>query len=543
MALSFAQALREFNSDNQKARVVAARRLLKEAGEPGVVSSVISHDPESGFRPGVMAALGVPDEYARQAAQYLGSWHGTLTQQPRVVAFHVGEGPDRMHTIRATVQPAALADALRAAGVHHFTLRTSPTHTHAHVYDASGTRDFTGLAQGLPGGYATHVGGTGFRLGQGAGADAGSAGPASAAYRDSIRAAEAGAEADGVPPAGVVKLSREAVPSLLAAAREGQKTGQYLPTAILADALEESGMHADEKSLVHAKFAGPHDITPGKGGVRIRQRMPDTQELLPGRHVIHWAPDRGGGHHFVYTIPSTWQGGHTFHITRFSGERHPELGFLLAHRLTEGPSSTTDLEEAIRVADKGASDTRRVSLARKKGGPYAKELKPWAAALAEVPDDAGRRGILADWLEEHGHHHSEADIHRLRTHVGDMFITRHPVSGKVVAVPGKPVATLEGLLKHREANSLPALMRDYAPPTHLEFIHGPQGIAAVHAWPTDEHPDGDHFGVSLFDPMGRMMRRATDSTNNDSYHVHGTGPRPREVARRHALRHAFDTPV
>jgi hypothetical protein len=149
MPLSFAQAFREFSSTNTQARVDAARRLLREAGEPGVVSAVIAHDTD-GYRPAVMAALSVPDEYAREAARYLGAWHGSVTQQPRVVAFHVGEGADRLHTIRAVMQPEQLADALKAAGVHHFALRTTPTHAVAHVYDQGGTRDFTTFARSLP---------------------------------------------------------------------------------------------------------------------------------------------------------------------------------------------------------------------------------------------------------------------------------------------------------------------------------------------------------------------------------------------------------
>lgn len=324
---SLAQALRELGSRNQKAREAAARALLREAGEPGTVASVLHHR-DGGYYPAVLAALAADDSYAKQAASYLGAWHGTVTQAPRVVAFHAHpDGADRLHVVRAQVQPEELASALRGAGVGSFSLRPGTGATTGFVYDRGGLYDFTHIAARLPGGSSNFTPGTGERLGEGSGTDADAAdrGPV-AAYRDHIRrheAAVAGAS-DGVPAAGVMKLAR-----------------------------------------------------------------------LP----------RG----------------------------------------------------AMRHAD----------------------LKTWRAVIAKMPEDRVRRGALADWLEERGHHHDDLTLHLLREHEGPVFLARHPRTKKAVAVAGHPVTddgTFMALLHQRRGGAQPVQFA-YRPTE--EFHHGPRGITRI----------------------------------------------------------------
>jgi len=342
---SLGHALRELGSRNQQAREEAARRLLRESGERGTVASVLAHHPERGFRPSVLAALAVGDEYAREASRYLGAWHGSLTQEPDTVAFHTHpEGTDKMHVLHTSAGPEQLARVLNAAGVQRFALRPGPTRTTAFVYDHGGMYDLNPLAARLPNGSANHTAGTGQRLGQGAGAHDDGSVPHDS-YREHIRAVEGG------------------------------------------------GTGAPER--VH------------------------LARLKPG---------------------------------------------------------------AIRAAD----------------------LKTWQKVLAAVPEDGVRRGVLADWLEERGHHHSQADLDRLRSHEGPLFVTRHPVSKRVVAVPGTPVRTVGDLNERREAHGHGRV--NTGPDTafglldHTPVFHGPGGIAVVmpyRAHGTWGRADLDHTGRYL----------------------------------------------
>ncbi len=132
-------ALRELGSRNQLARERAAKALLREAGEPGAVASVIAHHPELGFRASVMATLATGDHYAQEAARYLGAWHGTLAKEPETVAFHAHEdGADKLHVIHVPTDPMQTAEALRSAGVQRFAIRPGNGRSTAFVYDQGG---------------------------------------------------------------------------------------------------------------------------------------------------------------------------------------------------------------------------------------------------------------------------------------------------------------------------------------------------------------------------------------------------------------------
>ena len=126
------------------------------------------------------------------------------------------------------------------------------------------------------------------------------------------------------------------------------------------------------------------------------------------------------------------------------------------------------------------------------GAARAKDLKPWAKSLAEMPEDRVRRGSFADFLEERGHHHSEDDLKRLRDHDGPLFVVRHPKSGKVVAVPGAPV-TLDEINRKRASGRAMAL-----DPELVEVFHGHGGVHLTYRVPgTDNTPNYAHTTGAL----------------------------------------------
>jgi len=363
-------ALRELGSKNQQARERVARQLLSEAGEPGAVTSVIAHHPEHGFRASVLAALATGDGYARDASRYLGAWHGSLTQEPRTVAFHAHEdGPDKLHIVSLPTDAATTADALRNLGVHRFSLQPRQGATRAFIYDEGSNFDFTNFA-GRLNGRAVHTTGTGQRLGEG-----------SSAYRDAIRAI------DGSGASGATAAS-----------------------------------------------AGPRP-----------------------------APQR-----------------------------------LSLARLRPG---------AIRASD----------------------FKTWRTMLATMPTDKLRRGVFADWLEERGHHHDQATLDALRSHEGPMFVTRHPASKKVVAVPGAPIRTDAemGALTDPVTRGVFSTL----PGTLIRYVHGPRGIARIRAaeYAHRNYPyvveHYDHAGHATDAPgAGIPWRAATDLAHaNRLAHLHAFG--------------------
>jgi uncharacterized protein (TIGR02996 family) len=377
---SLAQALRELGSRNQKAREAAARALLREAGEPGTVASVLHHG-EGGYRPAVLAAIAADESYARQAAAYLGAWHGTVTQHPSTVAFHSHEGgADRLHVIRAQVPPDAMADALRQTGARSFSLRPTDGGTTGFVYDAGGLLDFTPLAARLPGGNAVFSAGTGQRLGQGAGPDAG--GGAVAAYRDHIRRAEAAAEGAG------------------------------------AEA----------------------------------QRVPTPARV----------------------------------------------------RLARLPAG------AMRAAD----------------------LRTWQKVVAKMPDDRTRRGALADWLEERGHHHDDLTLDLLRHHDGPVFLARHPRTKKAVAVAGEPVRSAADLDSLRDTSGGDAYYRTQR---IVHIAHGPRGIGVAIQEPDRFATPESSYSVDRLRHDGWVEDSAIRHPDFNPFSFHAT----RQEAIRAAQRHAF----
>lgn len=238
-------ALRELASRNQRAREQAARALLRQAGEPGAVASVIAHHPELGFRAGVMAALATGDHYAGDAAKYLGAWHGSLTREADTIAFHAhDDGADRLHVVHAPVDASTLADALRTVGIHRFSIRPGENST-AFVFDPGATFDLTSLARNLRG-RSIHTSGTGQRLGEGSGTD----------YREHIRSVEASAGASPAPervsPARLARLPAGAI-----RAKElgtwtkvlGESPTDRVRRGVFADWLEERGHHHDDATL------------------------------------------------------------------------------------------------------------------------------------------------------------------------------------------------------------------------------------------------------------------------------------------------------
>lgn len=306
MRYDLAHALREYLSKNQQARLYAVKRLLAESGEKGDADSVIAHHPELGYRPGVLAALSVPPEYASDAARYLGAWHGTLTQDPDAVGFTVGDGPDKLHILTLPQKPSVVAQRLRDAGVPRFSLRPTDTHTHAFVYDAGSVLNLAPLAESLNGRHQS-VTGSGVRLGQGAGAPADAAPDATAArasYRNHIRAAE-GATADRIRLARMKKCKKC-----------GKKhRGKHTCVALPGTYFEGGGLP-----------------------VQLARRVSVTKkELKPWRDALRDRPENGpvfadwleekGAHHDDATLQALRGGEGHLHV-----DRHPRSGKVVAWR-------------------------------------------------------------------------------------------------------------------------------------------------------------------------------------------------------------------
>lgn len=263
---SLGNALRELASRNQQARELAARRLLRESGEPGTVASVLAHHPERGFRPSVLAALTADDSYAKEAARYLGAWHGSLMQEPETVAFHAHpEGADRLHVLKTTAAPEHVTGLLNRVGVNRFALRPSPTGSTVFVYDRGALLDLTPVARSLPNGNVVHTAGTGQRLGQGAGTatDSGSSAPA---YREHIRAVEdsvsggSGTEAQRVHLARLKPGAVRAKELKVHSAVLGAGPEDIVRRSALADHLTERGQHHDEAANVNLLMNHPGPV-------------------------------------------------------------------------------------------------------------------------------------------------------------------------------------------------------------------------------------------------------------------------------------------
>lgn len=159
------------------------------------------------------------------------------------------------------------------------------------------------------------------------------------------------------------------------------------------------------------------------------------------------------------------------------------------------------------------------------------DLRAWAKTIAANPEDAATRGAFADWLIERGGHHHEDDLHRLWSHPGPVFATRHPRTKKVVVVPGSRVT--EDTLNERRAMMGLAPLRDNvgSAPT---VIHGPRGVVVVHG--DDTYPyhratvmQWDH---QLHEPTGRLYFDLTDS---GGVYNHRTRRRALAVAHAHAF--------
>lgn len=148
--------------------------------------------------------------------------------------------------------------------------------------------------------------------------------------------------------------------------------------------------------------------------------------------------------------------------------------------------------------------------------------------LAEVPDDVGRRGVLADWLEEKGVHHDQATVDLLRTHAGPLFLTRHPKTKKAVAVEGTP-HTEVSLNDLREAHGLEPIHQVFGTPT--DIIHGPRGVVVVARRHSLDTGRESHAASLIWGHSGRFRHGLTD---------HGsTGFPSRQHARSIAQEHAF----
>jgi uncharacterized protein (TIGR02996 family) len=167
-------------------------------------------------------------------------------------------------------------------------------------------------------------------------------------------------------------------------------------------------------------------------------------------------------------------------------------------------------------------------LARKKGGPYERELRPWVASVREMPHDQTRRWAMADWLEENDHHHDGDTLRVLRDHEGPVFIARHRRSGKVVA--SRP-SSWEELMETRRANGRSTQAAPNTPWVLHGAYHGPAGFAFVAS-----HPDEPgHHSVHVVSPDG-FRPRPDNSDGHGPEELRDEfprGPRPLEVA--HAL--------
>lgn len=209
-------------------------------------------------------------------------------------------------------------------------------------------------------------------------------------------------------------------------------------------------------------------------------------------------------------------------------------------RLHDGrPSSKFDalLHLAILAAfgDEGGSKAKLARLPQ--GAIRTKELKLHQAVLGSAPEDKVRRSALSDHLSERGQHHDEAanqDV--LMNHDGPVFVTRHPVSKKVVAVRGTPVTTLDDVDRLRYTRSALHPTRQLSPELWGRLtghvVHGPRGIAVVTR--LVDHPD--HHMIATIDPNDGVIGRAGLSDGH-----HAENPRPLVAALRLAHRHAFGT--
>lgn len=430
MRLDFGHALRDFLSRNQTAREYAAKKLLEEAKEPGAVAGVIAHHPELGFRPSVMATLAIHPRYAEEAARYLGAWHGLLVQDPSIVAFTVGDGPDRLHHVTAPLPPQELAQHLRDAGVLRFAIRPGDRVSTAHVYDKGGVYDFTPLAEKL-GGNVNYSSGSGRRLSEGAGPATGGA-PHVAAYRAHIRRAESAAAEPAETETDRLRLAR--ITWSDGGTRGGAVKGDFVTSSGEPYEIHFFPRQAPHKGVHIFSFNdrhGSYDIT-NAGNARevlrtvveglhhhLREHKPQVVYFSsgePSRQKLYSYLLKRLGRHAKDYVPFE---------TQYPTQRH----HFLVHKdqVEEWRQRAVASMGKLKEIKPDETPGRLARLAR---GPAARELKPWATALELHPD---RAGPFSDWLEDHGHHHDERTLQFLRSSPESVAVARHPKSGKVVA--------------------------------------------------------------------------------------------------------------
>ena len=124
-----------------------------------------------------------------------------------------------------------------------------------------------------------------------------------------------------------LRLNREQIPHLIAAAHAGRTAGDWLPAAVLADKLEDEGMAYDGDTLHHLRESGPHSIhvhpQTGKVWARVTPPVPQVPGLWGNvhdtdvlRHVAY-----GPGGHFLVTASRALPD-NPIHFVRRVGEPH-----------------------------------------------------------------------------------------------------------------------------------------------------------------------------------------------------------------------------
>lgn len=478
-----ANAFRLLRSRNQQQTRAVASQVLRSLNlSPYKLNNAVTTGPAPVAS--VLASVdhGGDESRGEAAAAYMGH----LLQLPAVTAFHTDDdGPDAVHSFVISQNPQAVAQQLQRADISRAALSPQGNGTRVLIHDPGARIGNDVLAQitaGQAAGVRTQRGRS-VSFGHSAGhrADA----SARKTYRDVMAAWEAKVK-------GPQRMSR--------------------PT---------KGEHAALAEAVRWVVSTPGSLswTPnrrvrlGKSVARIDHLLRDGKSVL-GIHDIGTYHGYEGQGHMKRLLAAIHAANPTSH-TVVSTVTNP----VLADYLRRNEWEPDDEHEGYALPT-----TKPVKMARlPRNAVRVSELKPWAAAIREKPTDRITSGAFADWLEERGFHHSQADLDRLRAHAGPLFVTRHPTSRKVVAVP---TGTPEDLDDLRSGHYGPWGRNAAIYGEPMFVVQGPRGDVVV------THNMGHHRAVQI-DRNGAIQ----GLYGNDGYSLES--PRPLHAAVALAVRHAF----
>lgn len=112
----FAVALQRMHTANHNAYVTILRRVFDQIGiKPAKIIPVL-HDDQESTRPSIAAAI--VRKIDQNAAMYAAAWHGILTRQPSILAFHSHpEGPDSIYQLHLQGGGEDVRNSLNSAGI------------------------------------------------------------------------------------------------------------------------------------------------------------------------------------------------------------------------------------------------------------------------------------------------------------------------------------------------------------------------------------------------------------------------------------------